>query len=269
MLIGLEIRKILRTCKNAFLGVIPDKIATDSYGFKYQIESRNSLDSAVGSTNSKEVQYIHFAIGLCKKPTLDVAIDVGANKGYYSIPLSSHFKTVIAYEPVELIFQQCRRNLEINDISNVKLFNLAVSDKSGIGTLYVQTSLDNESKKNTGLSSLIQRKEYLDSTQQVRIVTLDSQVMGKVDFIKIDCEGSEYEVLLGAKQIITLYQPDVIWEASLTISEDNAFKSFYFFRDIGWSSFAILESLELTKLNNFEDLKNLNKNLNVFSTATQ
>ena len=152
-------------------------------------------------------------------------------------------------------------------MKNVKLFNFAVSDKSGIGTLYVQTSLDNESKKNTGLSSLIQRKEYLDSTQQVRIETLDSQVMGKVDFIKIDCEGSEYEVLLGARQMITLHQPDVLWEASFTISEDNAFKSFHFFHDLGWSSFAILESLELRKLNDFEDLKNLNKNLNVFSTA--
>jgi FkbM family methyltransferase len=257
---------MFRLANHYTLRLIRNKVVTDSYGFKYTIEASNSLDFAIGVKNSKEVEYIHYVIGLCKKPSRDIAIDVGANKGYFSLPLSMYFKVVVAYEPVSSIFNQLKSNINLNNIDNIKAVNRAISDKSGSATMYIQSSLDNDSKINTGLSSLIERKEYLDSKQEVVTENLDSH-FEKADFIKIDCEGNEYKVLLGASRLILNTKPDILWEANTIISRENTLNCFQFFEDIGWISYAVLDSQSILRLFNISQLLELNQNLNIFSTS--
>ena len=82
----------------------------------------------------------------------------------------------------------------------MELHQAAVSDFAGQTIFYTQESIDGDFNLNLGLSSLIQREKYFKSEIQVNVVSLDKFLNGvAVDFIKVDIEGSEYQVFLGAK----------------------------------------------------------------------
>jgi len=123
-------------------------------------------------------------------------VDVGANVGYFTILASELARTVYAFEPVPAAFERLSKNVSLNDLKNVLAFQCAVSKERTKLRLF-------ESRISPGHDSTVKRFEH-DKSFFVDAVTLDETIepsAGNV-VMKVDVEGSEMDVLLGASRLI-------------------------------------------------------------------
>jgi FkbM family methyltransferase len=132
----------------------------------------------------------------------DVFVDVGANRGQFSIPLSRNFKRVIAIEPNPTLRIQGR---------NIDVIRTAISDKLGAADLYLDKHPVNPNwTLDTILNTFTYRPGHdariaqrIQGKKSIRVVTqtLDTLLanIDRVDLLKIDVEGAEFLVLDGAK----------------------------------------------------------------------
>ena len=123
-----------------------------------------------------------------------VCIDIGANVGLWSCELVDKFEQVIAFEPVDE-FRKCfEQNVKK---SNYVMYSVALGrEESFINMTIVEG--------NTGHSH-IDTSTYGQGT--IPLKTLDSFNFDRVDMIKIDVEGFEEEILVGAEQTILRNHP--------------------------------------------------------------
>jgi FkbM family methyltransferase len=129
------------------------------------------------------------------KPS-DVFLDIGAHIGYYSLIASKIIKTgmIHAFEPYVDSHELLMENLALNKCDNVDTHLVAVKDKAGMESLYID-------EKNKGNNSLYSQKDCDEIT--VETIKLDDMFAGqKVDFVKIDTQGLEIEVLIGMQDVI-------------------------------------------------------------------
>jgi FkbM family methyltransferase len=131
-------------------------------------------------------------MGLIKKG--DVVIDVGANIGYYTLLFASLGKKIVAIEPDPYTFSLLKKNVQVNNYGNIELIEGAATDYAGECRLY----LSNTNKSNNSIYD----PRNNNRTISVPAVKLDDKVKGRVDFIKIDVEGAEFKVILGALNIL-------------------------------------------------------------------
>jgi FkbM family methyltransferase len=127
----------------------------------------------------------------------DVIFDIGANIGIYSIIAGKKWPDVkiFAFEPVPINAQFFNTSLVMNDISNVRLIQKCVSNSSG--------DVDFSVSSDSAYSSMIdtRRKPELSSIkcEAVRVDEFCSEFgIRKIDVVKIDVEGAEELVILGA-----------------------------------------------------------------------
>jgi FkbM family methyltransferase len=130
-----------------------------------------------------------------------VAIDVGANIGTHTIPYGKHFQRVVAFEPNPPAFTLLRNNIEANNLTNVRAYQIALSDRSRT------TSIANTYNGNLGAARI--RKTEGD----IKVKRLDEYNF-KPTFIKIDVEGHEKEVIEGGREMIWKYKPVIFFESN-------------------------------------------------------
>jgi FkbM family methyltransferase len=138
-------------------------------------------------------------------------LDVGANIGLTAILLSRLAKRVIAYEPSPPNLEFLRRNLTLNNITNVDVVAAAASDKNGVLRFHVA--------KTFGAGSHVMPPEHLAGSKidavNVPALTLDSQNLPPISFIKMDAEGHEPEVLAGARLLLARDRPLIFTEINV------------------------------------------------------
>lgn len=134
-------------------------------------------------------------------------VDCGANFGNHSLFYSQFAKSVISIEPNVLVIDKLKHNIELNGIKNITLINCGVGSKNIAKMLFFCATGDN-----LGASSFIENfsDQNLNSTN-VSLRTLDSILteikVKECDFLKIDVEGFDYEVLKGAYKTISSLAP--------------------------------------------------------------
>ncbi len=119
-----------------------------------------------------------------------VVVDIGAFVGMFAIKVASYTKEVIAIEPFPEIFEMLKSNCA--NIPNIKLVNKAISSDTGMVRLYLARSAYGNSITN-------ETKTYVE----VEAITLDDLLDKPVDFIKIDTEGAELDILKGATRTLS------------------------------------------------------------------
>jgi FkbM family methyltransferase len=126
-------------------------------------------------------------------------VDVGANIGTAAFAaLQAGFASVLAIEPVPSTFRLLRTNLALNGAEDaVRAFRLALSDEPGTMRMDV------------GQGS---RKARLDAAggEEVEVARLDDVVEGDVDFLLVDAEGHEVQVLAGGDRVLATGVPLVL-----------------------------------------------------------
>ena len=134
----------------------------------------------------------------------DVFVDVGANIGIWTRPMSYKFKKVISLEPAERNLAAFRYN--VAGISNVELI------EKGAGDIASENVQFHNTVKNCGgikLASISGRPngEIKENDFTADIITIDSLELEECDLIKIDVEGYEYQVLKGAEKTLKRCNP--------------------------------------------------------------
>lgn len=143
----------------------------------------------------------------------DVTADVGANFGYYSLQMSrlvGPSGRVFAFEPASEFRSQLVRNLDVNQVDNVTIVPFGLSDAHTEGTL-----LSDE------ISGTLHWPDDLKAPtahEKVELVAMDSYFadndVNRLDFVKIDVDGHEPQMLHGAERTLRSHQPFILIEFS-------------------------------------------------------
>lgn len=150
----------------------------------------------------------------------DVFIDVGANVGVFTLIMARRLSngTVHAFEPSRYHFEKLRSNLLLNQFNNVRVHQLALSNRRHQSKLHFPPS--NGLLSNTGMASQFQFERTFSRTEEIECVSLDeyaaSHGIAHIDLMKIDVEGAEMDVLAGAIRSIHRNRPHVVMEVNLT-----------------------------------------------------
>lgn len=134
--------------------------------------------------------------------TGSIAYDIGANIGMTSSRLALNFEHVVAFEPCRESFEF----LEEEAATNVLPLSFAVSDKDGDLTLH-------EARRSIQSGQLVSKPGLhwgnLDASRDVPAITLDTAVeeYGYPDFVKVDTEGHEVEVIRGGLEFLGEFHP--------------------------------------------------------------
>ncbi len=163
--------------------VIVDGIALDladdpNGGVKHQIASE--------IVRSYHLHELTFEAG-------DVAIDIGAHVGVVSCYLAKKWPelTIYAYEPAPANYARLVRNIEANSLTNVRVFNRAVTDDGR------DLALSGDPQMNTGSYSAFKGEQPVGAVARSTTLQdiLREQRISRVALLKVDCEGAEYEIL--------------------------------------------------------------------------
>ena len=138
-------------------------------------------------------------------------LDVGANIGYNSL-MFSDYGPVYAFEP--LFHKVTTMNVENNKLkNNIYVAPIALSNKNENKMMYFPKAVKQTGLRNYGGSSM-QKTNGMDETTKTEVECrrLDDIYKGVTSVIKIDVEGHELEVLMGAENIIKKYMPTLLIE---------------------------------------------------------
>lgn len=194
-----------------------------NFGFKFHVDNSYALRQYVNSCEKvlsltlirllKELQFSRVAF-----------IDVGANRGWYSLLAASFPNTsVYAFEPQKSLVGLIQNNAAMNDANHrIEVFNVALASNSGVRKFRLSHN------QNDGLAGL-ETPFALGKSIEIEISTLDSALLPKVitsDFeeviLKLDCEGSEFEIVKGGTEFIRRFRPVISCEVNSTLLESTS-----------------------------------------------
>jgi FkbM family methyltransferase len=146
------------------------------------------------------------------KPGMTV-IDVGANAGVYTFSAATRVGSggkVIAIEPFPACVSYLKETCRVNEFDWVKVYGAAASDRAG----QIRLSVCGASE----LNEVIAEDVAVEPGQAVEVacLTLDSLIdteqLTAVDFLKLDAEGHEINVLRGAQRLLAEFSPVILYE---------------------------------------------------------
>jgi len=195
---GLSRFKLLRKTFNLIYSTVQGPGYLIQVGeFQMYLDEKDTLGLSLGRAHEPHI------IELIKKQIAegDVVIDLGANIGYFTLIFSKLVGPrgkVFAFEPDPTNFSILKENVSLNKCLNVTLIQKAVSKYSHKGTIY----LNDENRGDHRIFDSGDNREKIDG---IEITSLDdyfdtSKI--KIDFIKMDIQGSEILALKGMEKIL-------------------------------------------------------------------
>jgi FkbM family methyltransferase len=139
-----------------------------------------------------------------------VVVDIGINVGAISIPLSKvrHDLKIIGLEAAPWIFDYVETNVKLNQLSNIKLINKAVSNESHKRVEFY-SPMDMYGKGSLA-------PVFTQESVMVETITLDDLASNEgvvIDFLKVDVEGFEASVFRGGKELLSdKLSPEIMFE---------------------------------------------------------
>ncbi|PSB33599.1 FkbM family methyltransferase [Stenomitos frigidus] len=194
-------------------------------------------------------------------------IDVGANVGVYTFSAAQRVGNqgrVLAIEPFSECVQFLQETCNVNQLSWVKVIAGAASDRTQTAQLALQMASE--------LNQLVPNDAELVSGGNVETVacfTLDALIeqesIAHVDFLKIDAEGHELQVLAGSERLLTKLMPTIVYENIASDDQANT-SSAVFLQERGYQLFRYQPYLQ--ELIAVSELDELQMSLNVIAIHT-
>lgn len=185
----------------------------------------------------------------------DTAIDIGTNMGETLMSFSKLVGihgNVHGFEPDTINHTRCTENLRLNDFKNITLNKLGLGNTAGEFRIKVDTPT------NRGGNRITDQNDK--NSEVIQIITLDQYVLdkniSKIDLIKIDVEGFEFNVLKGAENTISKYGPVLFIElddVNLKQQKASAKMLVKFLADKGYKITNAEDDSSVTENNNFEE----------------
>lgn len=228
-----NLKRFLNKSLNAFLHQIPEPLL-EKFEEKIQIELGKGWGSATTEVEARTVAE------LAKQRIAGeiIVLDIGANVGDWSASIQKHLpdSSVIAFEPSKEAYEILKDRFK--NSSRFSCINLAVSKKNIETFLYADSSA-------SGLGSLTKRRVThfgmtFEHKESVKVTTLDNWLENKTPkvlptVIKMDVEGHELDVLIGASTALKSVQVIQFEFGGGNIDTKTYFQDFwYFFKSIGF-----------------------------------
>lgn len=143
-----------------------------------------------------------------------VFIDAGANVGIYTLKAAKCIGkdgVVLAIEPFPDVMATLFNNVQANGFTNVRLRNLCLGEHTRSEMFWMNLNKPNS-------FSLVKRNEEASSFSSLSVALNDLFVwegLHRLDYLKIDVEGAEKQVLAGAMNILKKYRPIIQLEVTL------------------------------------------------------
>jgi FkbM family methyltransferase len=138
-----------------------------------------------------------------------VAVDIGANIGAYTLMLAEVCCSVHSVEPHPDFRHRLEKNIKLNNLNSVSVYPLAISSHVGERILYSPPpSMSNKS------ASLSDSNPELENKIKVNAITLESFLssFNKLDFLKIDADGSDADIILSGILELNRLKPVIYFE---------------------------------------------------------
>lgn len=194
-----------------------------------------------GNTLDLEEKFL-VNIGLAGKVVFDIGGWEGVFALYFSKAVGPNGKVVV-FEPNPLNCERIKANLFLNNIRNVSIVTTAVGSKIGSSKLTFDKRITSRGTllESSTMGTIQNDAAEFGSTIQVPITTLDDYISHNSSdipqFVKIDVEGFEWEVLMGMSATILKYKPDLwieLHDKFLVEEERNGFKIVSFLLNKGY-----------------------------------
>lgn len=194
---GKLIFKLVKTLKS------PNGIYKTRLGFKLKLDDSWAFVTGIlflGELNPNETDFYRKMV-----KSGDVIVDIGAHEdGWHCfcvMAFGGEKSMAYAFEPIRKYRDSLSNNIKLNKLEKrFKCYQKAIFSKSGFIRMIDE-----------GGSS------YIDKTKgevEVEMMTLDSFIesnnINKIDILKLDIEGAEFEALKGAKEVLTRIKPRII-----------------------------------------------------------
>ena len=165
-------------------------------GHKLFLDANDSLRLSINGTYSEFET--NFMKSMIKKES--VVLDLGANIGYYTLmfaKLVGKNGKVFAFEPDPTNFKLLKKNVKVNGYKNVVLVNKAISNKNGKLKLF----LGGTNFAGHRIYDSKDGRKFIE-IHSVRLDDYFKNKCNKVDFIKMDIEGSEFLAVNGMHNLL-------------------------------------------------------------------
>jgi FkbM family methyltransferase len=180
-------------------------------GFKYDLNLKEYIQYQMYFFGLFDKKGVDLIVSICDSIGCRTALDIGANVGNHSVHLSDVCDAVYSFEPNDTPGDVFKKALKTKE-SSIKLFNFGLSNKDEKLEFY-------EDERNLGRSSFVKEhieKKQFNSKKILEVkrgdeVIIDNNIVD-IDFIKIDVEGFEIQVLYGLKKTIRENQPIIDFE---------------------------------------------------------
>lgn len=208
------------------------------YGVGFQILNRSSFDeNEVGFALALlDCRRRHFGDGV-------FAIDGGANIGVHTLEWARHMHgwgRVLAFEAQEVVYYALAGNIALNNILNARARLAALGERSGELPIpqpdyFKQASFGSLEMRQSARNEFIgQSVSYAEADcSLVPMSHLDGMDLARLDFIKLDVEGMEIEVLRGGRESLARHKPIMLVE--IIKSDRTAIETFL--ADLGYRTF--------------------------------
>jgi FkbM family methyltransferase len=243
----------------------------DPQGINWLISRGSTLDQTMKKRNGMYDPAINMLISKCDLSF--VAVDVGSNAGYWTLPLASKFAKVVSFEAEPSMREKLLSNIDLNNDLKTKIcvVDKAASDSIGELDFFVRSSIDGDALLNRGLSSLAV-SDGADERIRVASTTVSAECQNldrRVGLLKIDVEGAEFLVLRGSENILRRDCPLVYWEATLSLDakygRSNVKDCFEFLTSLGYEHSTLDDYSGWKRINGYEDFVCLGRDLDVLS----
>lgn len=156
-----------------------------------------------------------------------IILDIGGHIGSHSVLYAKYIPnlTVLTFEPQYVLYQVLQMNLQYNQLYNVYPYHIAIGEREGTCTLECRTrdlyDVEVDVEYDTDLLINYGGISVGKGGERVSMCSIDSLQLPACHYMKIDVEGAESLVLLGALQTIRKYRPFIFFEhTDKTVTED-------------------------------------------------
>jgi len=245
-----NINAILRSINKGLQPILPQKfrippsgqimLATDSGNLKLSTNQTSYLTQLLFWNGYKNFEYSEIFELLSKK--VGSFLDIGSNIGYYSLlaAQANPKMEVYAFEPALGPKYFLNENIRLNKFEkNITSVDLALSNKIGEIDFYevankkyryLKYNLAGEGNAGTKKTSRNFVKNTVNATTLSQFIA--SRNLKRIDLIKLDTEGTEFEILMSGRADIQLFEPIIICETLFNTIES---KLEDFFSDLDYS----------------------------------
>ncbi len=225
---------------------VTERIGVTSDGLKHWCLRENHIERSILDTCLWEPLETNVVKKLLQSEC--VVFDIGANIGYFTLLMSKLVGDngqVHCFEPTAYAFSRLQKNISLNPelpLHNINLNNKGLSSRS-------------ESTIESFESRFSARLLAHDEKELIEFITLDDYLfslkLDRIDFIKIDVDGYDYEVIKGGASVLKNYKPIVMAEICNRVLRErgvDAASYLELYLEYGYSTCELLETNEVFTL---------------------